>query len=253
MTIRRNPITGEPVLFAPIRASRLAVTSRCPFCPGHEEDTPPELAHIGDPWRVRAFPNKYPPIEGAEVIVTASHSAEFVSEESMRLCAARVEAHRDSKYVALFCNEGTRAGASIEHPHAQIVPLPFLPPRIERESAGIATACPLCAIPGTIIRSTESFHWITPHASAFASQQWIVPKKHEPFAFSAELASLLAKAIHATRAIEPAYNWMLINLEHFYIDVVPRTAMIAGLEIGTGTFVDIVDPVRAAAVLRDIT
>jgi UDPglucose--hexose-1-phosphate uridylyltransferase len=241
--IRYNALTGEPVLFAPGRASRFEATTRCPFCPGHEDDTPPELARIGDPWRVRAFPNKYPPIEGAEVIVPASHD-DADSEEFLQLCAARIDAHRDAAYVALFRNEGARAGATIEHAHAQLVPLPFVPPRIARER--ITSPCPLCTVPGTIIRSTESFHWITPHASAFAYQQWIVPRQHTPFASSPELASLLANATRATRTVTPAFNWMLMDLEHFYIDLVPRTAMIAGLELGTGTFVEIVDPKRAA-------
>lgn len=246
MSIRSNPLTGEPVLFAPHRAARLAEVGRCPFCPGHEDDTPAELAHIGDPWRVRAFPNKYPPIEGAEVIVPASHSSDESSPEFLELCAARIDAHRDAAYVALFRNEGSRAGATIAHPHAQLVPLPFVPPRIARERAAFAEACPLCTIPGTIIQSTESFQWITPHASAFAYQQWILPKKHVSFAPSAELAALLATATQATSTISLAFNWMLMHHEHFYVDLVPRTATIAGLELGTGTFVEIVDPRMAA-------
>ena len=53
-------------------------TDRCPFCAGHEADTPPEIWRDGTPWRVRVFPNKYPATEEHEVIVeTPDHRASF--------------------------------------------------------------------------------------------------------------------------------------------------------------------------------
>src|SRR5688572_27186767 len=75
-TLRRHAITGEEILFAPQRASRRGAflssgaesrdltggddddTERCPFCPGHETDTPAEIARIGDGtnWTARVFP-----------------------------------------------------------------------------------------------------------------------------------------------------------------------------------------------------
>src|SRR5687768_4156470 len=87
MIFRTHPLTGEPILFAPNRAARPRAfgdpsSERCPFCPGHESDTPAEVARIGDPWRVRVFPNKYPPVDGAEVIVEApGHDDPFHSIE----------------------------------------------------------------------------------------------------------------------------------------------------------------------------
>ena len=69
MTLRNHPITGEPILFAPERASRPRAfagdesTDRCPFCPGNETDTPPTIAAAGEPWRVRVFANKFPATE----------------------------------------------------------------------------------------------------------------------------------------------------------------------------------------------
>jgi galactose-1-phosphate uridylyltransferase len=83
VTFRTHPITGEPIVFAPHRASRPHAfggdqTERCPFCAGHESDTPPTLSATGDPWRVRAFTNKYPALDGAEVIVESpEHGATF--------------------------------------------------------------------------------------------------------------------------------------------------------------------------------
>lgn len=276
MSFRRNVITGEPVLFAPERATRPhafsrddAADERCPFCPGHESDTPPEILRLGgDPWRARVFPNKYPPIEGAEVIVESpDHRARFEdlphAEAIAQLYIDRYRAHSEAAYVAIFKNEGTRAGASIDHLHSQLVPLPFVPPRIARELEGFARAasCPLCTAAEHLIAESDSFRWIAPHASSFSYQQWIVPKRHvgEMSALTgdeiAELASLLGRASSATTRLTASLNWTFMNFPrspaaHAYIEVLPRMTAVAGFELGTGTFVEIIDPARAAEVLR---
>jgi UDPglucose--hexose-1-phosphate uridylyltransferase len=262
---RTNPITGERVLFATNRAARRGAfgdesEERCPFCLGHESDTPPEVARAGNPWRVRVFPNKYPPIAGAEVIVESpEHDESFASvghaEDVVRMYVERYRAHADAAFVSLFKNEGTRAGASIPHVHSQLVPLPFVPPRIERELAGFARGCVLCGVRENVIRETAGFVWLAPAASAFAHQQWIVPKRHvhEIGALSdgelCELASLLRASARATRTVASAFNWMFLNFPratagHFYVDVTPRAAVIAGFELNTGTFVEIIDAAR---------
>lgn len=268
MFVRRHPLTGESILFAPERASRPrafdeAPVDRCPFCPGNESDTPPTLAQIGDPWRVRVFANKYPPIGGAEVIVESPHhEAGFETiahaEDVVGMYVDRYRAHVDAPCVAVFKNEGTRAGASIPHVHSQVVPLPFVPPRVQRELAGFADGCPLCTPQGHLIRETRSYVWLAPHASTFAYQQWIVPKRHlvEMTAFPDldELALLLRDAARATRTLG-AYNWTFMNFPrgtngHAYVDLTPRLAALAGLELGTGTFVEIIDPADAARELQ---
>lgn len=275
-SFRRHAITGEPVLFAPERADRpgafvdSATGSRCPFCPGHEADTPPEILRIGTPWTVRVVPNKYPPAPGAEVIVESpEHDAAFDGIEHaadvVRVYVERTRAHEEAAHVALFRNEGTRAGSSIPHLHSQLVPLPFLPPRIERELAGFARAasCPLCSAVADelVIRETSAFRWLAPFASSAPYQQWIVPKRHVATIteFTSdeieELAALLRSATAATRGVADAFNWMFLTFPrtgaaHCYIEVFPRVTTLAGLELGTGTFVEIVDPVAAARRLR---
>ena len=264
--MRVNPLTGELIVFAPERAGRRSAfgdpsDERCPFCPGHESDTPPELLRIGEPWRVRVFPNKYPPLESSEVIVEAPGHVGFDeiehAEDVVHAYVDRYRAHADAAgYVSVFKNEGTRAGASIAHVHSQVIPLPFLPPRIERELRGFAERCPLCEPAGFIVYETETMRWLAPEASSFAYQQWIVPRRHvsEVSALGAaelrDLATLLREAARATRTLG-AYNWMLMNFPrhaegHFYVDVVPRLAALAGFELGTGTFVEIIDPAAAA-------
>ena len=90
---------------------------------------------FGSPWRARVFPNKYPPVPGAEVIVeSADHEARFESiehaEDVVRLYVDRYRAHADAAYTAVFKNEGAAAGSSIAHVHSQVVPVPFVPQRV---------------------------------------------------------------------------------------------------------------------------
>jgi UDPglucose--hexose-1-phosphate uridylyltransferase len=270
--IRHNPLTGDPILFAPDRAERPRAfdqheLSRCPFCPGHESDTPPELARAGDPWCVRVFPNKYPSVDGAEVIVeSAVHDDTFDrlghSEDVVRMYVERYHAHRDAAYTAIFKNEGPRGGASIPHVHSQVMPLPFVPPRIARELEAFGNECPFCAPEGHVIREGDAFQWIAPAGSSFAYQQWLIPKRHiaeiSEFRDSeiGELASLLRSASRAMLNLGPSYNWMFVNFPrspagHCYVDLVPRLSTIAGFELGTGTFVEIIDPAAAAHRLRE--
>ena len=268
MSFRRHVITGEPILFAPERAVRPGAftgdlaDARCPFCPGHESDTPPSISLVGDPWKIRVFPNKYPPVDGAEVIVESpDHDARFEqiehAEDVVRLYVDRYRAHADSAYTAIFKNEGPRAGSSIQHVHSQVVPVPFVPTRIERELAGFESGCPLCATLENVIRETEHFRWIAPSGSWMPYQQWLVPKRHvsEMSAFNdaelSEFATLLRNVSEATMKIANAFNWAFINFPrapkaHTYIDVLPRMTAIAGFELGTGTFVEIIDPAAAA-------
>jgi UDPglucose--hexose-1-phosphate uridylyltransferase len=267
MTMRRHPITGAPVLFVPERAARPGAfgqeaASRCPFCPGHESDTPPTLVASGDPWRVRAFPNKYPATEGAEVIVESPRHGERFddiahAEDVVAMYVDRYRAHRDATYTAIFKNEGVRAGASIPHVHSQVMPVQFTPPRIASEGAAFGGGCPLCAMEEHLIRETESFRWLSPAGSWMAYQNWIVPKRHVAELSqlhereSAELASLLKAASAAMLRIGNSYNWNFVNFPrheraHFYVDLHPRLTSIAGFELGTGTFVEIINPADAA-------
>jgi UDPglucose--hexose-1-phosphate uridylyltransferase len=270
VSFRTNPITGEPVVFAPERAERPRAfgdgdTGRCPFCPGHESDTPPQITALGEPWRVRIFPNKYPPLPLAEVIVEApEHGATFDAIPHVRdvvaMYAERYRAHGRAAYTALFKNEGPRGGASIPHVHSQVIPVRFIPPRIESELAGFlrAPSCPLCGdLAGTIIGESESFVWLAPEGSKMPYQQWLVPRRHMPELSDVtereidDLAEMLRKASRAMLSIDRSYNWMFLNFReqpraHWYVDLFPRVTNIAGFELGTGTFVEIVDPAAAA-------
>jgi UDPglucose--hexose-1-phosphate uridylyltransferase len=262
----RTPITEDPVIVARDREQRPNVFdgAPCPFCPGAEEQTPPEIARDGEPWRVRVFPNRYPPTEHAEVIVeSASHTDSFdelSADHAARVVALYFERYRanGANYVSIFKNHGRVAGASIPHLHSQIVGTPFIPLRASREGEAFARAarCPLCDLgEHPLIAETEHYRWIAPRGSRLAYQQWIVPKSHEydlnePY----ELGSLLQSAARAMRRISDSYNWAFITFPHqprghWYVELFPCIAMIAGYELGTGTFINTVDPIDAAKLL----
>jgi UDPglucose--hexose-1-phosphate uridylyltransferase len=172
--IRQNPETKEWVIIATERAKRPEdfimpakprrvprFSKRCPFCPGHEEQTPPEITSNRDEcgaWTVRVIPNRYAalvPEENSvreedhaffrrvhgfgahEVIVeTPIHNASLgrVGDEkafeivSMYYERFRVlSADKRFKLVTIFRNYGREAGTSLEHPHSQIVATPIVP------------------------------------------------------------------------------------------------------------------------------
>lgn len=275
--LRHHPITGEPILFAPQRASRpnafgTASEPGCPFCPGHEHETPPEVLRAGDPWRIRVFPNKFPAAAHHEVIVeseihdiTFDRIADAASVIGVYVERYRALAVREGvAYVALFRNHGAAGGASIAHPHAQVVGVPFVPPRIAREGECFSNAasCPLCRLREHAIGETSHFVWVAPAGSQMPHEQWIVPKQHrnEIGGFGAEeireLAALLQEATAAMQRRWPSYNWLFLNFPrtpaaHCYVALFPRLTGIAGFELETGTSIQIVDPAETSRIVRE--
>lgn len=182
--LRKDPVTGRWVIIAgergrrpnPFRCHPLPEEwgEACPFCPGHEGMTPPEVLAYRDPddganaprWSVRVVPNRFPAlrIEGTldkraeglydtmrgvgahEVVVeTPGHDSD-PSQYSARQMVEVINAYRDRttdllhdarfRYVLVFKNHGTAAGVTLAHPHSQIVALPVIPARIEAELNG---------------------------------------------------------------------------------------------------------------------
>jgi UDPglucose--hexose-1-phosphate uridylyltransferase len=267
--IRRNPITDDPILFAPHRAERPNVfheATVCPFCAGNEAHTPPELAHYGEPWKIRVFPNKYPATDVHEVIVESPHhDATFESltpdeaADAVRMYAARYRAHGGAS-VSLFKNHGAAAGASIPHMHSQLIATSFVPPRVARELEAFTRAyrCPLCVPIGEVIDENEHFTWVAPHASSLAYEQWIVPRVHAN-ELSSEHANALAPFLQRASAslldAGDAFNWIFMNFRnapsaHWYVQLFSRQAVLAGFEIGSGSAIEVIDPVAVAERFR---
>ena len=129
----RTPANCPPGRFRK-NAAKAAV---CPFCPGNESLTPPEVYRIGPGvadspgWQVRVVPNKYPITDVHEVIIHSSSDTDDVEKLSVDHVAKiltcyrdRYRAHEADGQVLIFCNHGFHAGASLKHPHSQLVVVP---------------------------------------------------------------------------------------------------------------------------------
>ncbi len=145
--LRIDQLTGAYVVVTPWRQQRPnRRDGLCPFCPGGLE--------APEPYDVRHFPNRWPALPDGchEVIVHGpDHNASFpvLSEEQaarvVELWSARTAAlgsRDDVKYVFVFENRGRMIGATIDHPHSQIMAFTMIPPVVAAELS--ATKCDLC-------------------------------------------------------------------------------------------------------------
>ncbi|HXG58602.1 MAG TPA: DUF4931 domain-containing protein, partial [Thermoanaerobaculia bacterium] len=234
---------------------------------------PPEVLCVADGtgWRVRVFPNKYPATDDHEVIVeTADHDVTFDriahAPAVVRVFVDRYRALSRREGVAsvvLFRNCGPAGGASLAHPHSQVTALPFVPPRVARESAAFTSAaeCPLCPLREHLIAETPHFLRIAPAGSQMPYEQWVIPRRHRNEIASlsdeeiTDLAAVLQSATAAMQKRWASYNWIFMNFPrnpaaHFYLSLFPRVAGIAGFELESGSFIQVVDPEQTARMLR---
>jgi len=181
--LRKDPVVGRWVIISTERSRRptnfepappLKATKYCPFEPGQEDKTPPEVYAWGRPdgppnspgWKVRVVPNKFPALQiegtldrrgeglydkmngvGAHevVIETPDHSVDFAdlpAEHMAQVLVAyrerMVDLHRDRRfrYVLIFKNHGANAGATLEHTHTQLIATPIIPRILQEELDG---------------------------------------------------------------------------------------------------------------------
>ena len=235
-------------------------------------------------WRVRVVPNKYPalaPPQGRnEVIVhSPAHTVDLerlppeqvtdvVRMYQRRLAAS--EAAGDAAATVIL-NRGPEAGASLAHPHSQLFGTPIVPPLLEAELERFAAyeqesrGCLLCALwreaGERLVFEDELVAW-TPNAARFGYELWLAPREHQE-AFGRAAAPVVARALQrALRALDAvtgngALNYWLHTAPfagagpfHWHIEIAPKTAVLAGFELGTDIAVNVVDPVRVAALLR---
>jgi UDPglucose--hexose-1-phosphate uridylyltransferase len=321
--LRKDPFLDRWVVLAPDREHRPqsspgdASKVECPFCPGHESQTPPEVLALGrrddrpntPGWQVRVFPNKYPafvpegddpqayppflahPARGEhEVVVTSpDHDARWrtFSEDQGRLILEAVTQRREAlaripgmSHVFTFENAGEAAGATLPHPHLQMMALPRVAPAVDEEMRRARAwhttqgSCPFCYWIDAETRSGErvleagsEIVTLVPFAPRFPFEFWILPRAHQsgfPGPGDPLLAGI-AKALHdhlGALEIElgrVSYNWVLhsaspgdpeLPFYHWHIEVLPNTVRTAGFEWGTGLFLHHLYPEEAARRLR---
>jgi len=289
--------------------------AHCPFCPGNEHLAPGERGSIRDAegrWLVRAVANKYPALtaEGEvqyqengtkrwisgvgvhDVIVESpehhSSIAEMAPEQILRLLRLYRQRHLDAKaderveLVTLFKNHGASAGASLAHPHSQLIGTPVVPADV-RQRITLAMryyddhrSCVYCTMLAEELRTQERLVHESEHFACFVLyaalspfHMWLLPKRHAAD-FSEATDAELRDLAHALRAVlrkihrglgDPDYNYVVrsrpgppgpISYLHWYISLVPRVSTSAGFELGSGMYINTVLPERAAEFLRKI-
>jgi UDPglucose--hexose-1-phosphate uridylyltransferase len=229
----------------------------CPFCAGHEERTPPETLRLPEErdWTVRVVPNLYRALERQEVVVHSPRHVRSFAELEEREIDLVAEAWRRRReavldgYAHAFVNEGREAGASLAHSHSQLAWLKETPPAVTAELGEVDV--------GEVVLERDGLALGCPPGSRLPYELMISPLREEPDGFRSELLApalrLLAEAIRRLRRLEGAFPWnaWLHTGRRWHIEVVPRLAVLAGLELGAGIYVNSLPPEQAAAALRD--
>ncbi|MBV9471131.1 MAG: DUF4931 domain-containing protein [Abitibacteriaceae bacterium] len=338
--LRKDPIIDRWVIIASERGRRptdFAVTGTapvsafCPFCPGNENRTPPEIAQWGRPasapanstgWQVRVVPNKFPALSsegnldpqglgmfdmmngiGAHEIIienpqhdwdlsdaTQAEMRDIFTAYVSRMTALR---HDDRfSYILLFRNSGTTAGATLAHPHSQVIALPITPRQVRdqleaaRDYYARKSRCVFCdvirqelSMKDRVVEANEHFVVLSPFAARFPFELQIYPRRHShdftlmtPVEMDA-LGETLKRSIRRLKLSlnDPAYNLMLQTAPsqrpkpghpdywgtiaqdyHWRIDILPRLTDVAGFEWGTGFYINPVAPERVKEFLNEV-
>lgn len=293
----------------------------CFFCWGNEDTTPPEIYACrfddSDPdspgWLLRVVENKFAALNienkfqikkrgnfynssyatgKAEVIIETPKHSNTISRQSVSELQRVLKAYTDRynslsknqqlKYIHIFRNCGALAGASLEHPHSQIIATPIVPHNIELELKAFKEyfsknkTCAYCDIINNEIHNTDRiiyendyFISMSPYASRFPFETLIIPKFH-----SANFEKLDTKKLEALAEIwkiifykldaglnNPPYNYFIHtaptqqNVDQFYhwhVEIIPKLTIAAGFEIGTGMFINVTIPEECSDYLRSI-
>ncbi|MDK2820741.1 MAG: UDPglucose--hexose-phosphate uridylyltransferase [Clostridia bacterium] len=321
--LRQDPVSKNWIIIATERAKRPSSfksiqegknsSSNCPFCPGHETETPSEVLCFRDKdtkpntpgWQVRVVPNKYaalsPEAEVStnkdnffhsmngmgvhEVIIEGPEHDKFFSElkheHATLILKAWQQRHRqlqqnkNLKYIQIFKNHGKAAGASLEHPHSQLIATPLIPTSTQMEIERLKSyhdennSCLICDLlikeleaGFRIITINKDFIAFCPFASRFPMETWIVPQQHQASFNECKeeqlemLAATLQDILGRLRQIadDPPFNLVLYTaplqqkeqLYHWHFKLLPRLSIVAGFELGTGIHINPTPPEIAA-------
>ena len=246
----------------------------CPFCVGNESTTPPEVYRIGGGekdkpgWLVRVVPNKFPITDVHEVIIHSPDHGHDIEElpidQVTRIVTAyreRYRIHGTDGQVLIFCNHGMHAGASLNHPHSQLVVVP------KQINLDALSREPIA----NIVDENTHFIIYCPEFSQWPFEVWIVPKeKEQKFGdvkddVLADLSHVLQTALkkiaaayrseslaYIHKGISFGYNYYISHGTNWFIRIIPRFIHRAGFELGTGLNVNILDPTEAAEILKNL-
>jgi UDPglucose--hexose-1-phosphate uridylyltransferase len=285
----------------------------CPFCPGNEELDLERLRipEQGD-WQTRVVGNRYPALQdrgalqpnfsslgntlagiGYHDVVVESRlhntcpALETIEEIELTLRAKRARGqmlHNDPRInqVIYFKNHGIGAGASLLHPHTQILALPVIPHNIEdrvttaRNYFETHGSCVICRMRSEEVREgtrmlvqTEHFSAFLPYAALSPFHLWIVPHRHMACFLDAsddEIHDLAIVMRDLLRRLffglgDPDFNYVIRSAPrrernaaylHWYVSVIPRVTRHAGFELGSGMYINTAMPEASAHFLREL-
>jgi UDPglucose--hexose-1-phosphate uridylyltransferase len=285
---------------------------QCFFCfpeeTGQEKDVLIYRRTDGE-WSLRVFPNKYPAFargksirhfeEGPyfamdgvgyhEIIVFRDHTRQIALLDPVEV-AEIIDAYQSRyidlmnkksvNYIEIFNNYGIEAGATVEHPHSQLMAIPVVSPGIQLELDGAeqyhknTRKCVFCTMVAwetgdrkRVIFENDNFVAFCPFSSRAAFEIWVLPKRHMPYferinnEEKIDLGEALQKAISSIyKTLEdPAYNFYIHTSPcdgkdyphyHWHIEILPHTSTWAGFELSTGIEISTIEPERAAEELR---
>jgi UDPglucose--hexose-1-phosphate uridylyltransferase len=293
--------------------------SQCPFCNLNIKSNPtlsfvngqkvPLAKGLPENWTTVVIPNKYPAFsrsdalnerkEGIyrimdgvgfhEVVITRNHDkqmAQFSKDQIKEVINVYQERYLDLmneklvSYISIFHNNGKDAGASVSHPHSQIIALPLIDPDLQSSIEGSEVyfkerkRCVHCDMLAQdkkdgrrIIFENEEFIVLVPFASRMAFETRVYPKTHHAYFeritngqkdYFAEALLVALSKIH--KALNnPAYNFFIhtapcdgkdYNHYHWHLEILPKTQIWAGFELGAGIEISTIEPEKAAEYLR---
>ena len=214
---------------------------RCPFCAGREDRTPPETLRLGDPWRVRVVPNLYPAFERQEVVVHSPDHVRSFAELDDTQVALVADAWQQRAAGFALINEGRLAGASLPHSHSQLV-WSELPPEPLEALPDLLDSFPVMRREGVVAAV---------HPVGAGPYECLVAEGAGGGALADGLV-LLRDLVRRLRAVEGPRPWnaWLHPGPPWHLHFVPRLTALAGIELGSGIYVNVVPPEQAAAKLR---
>ncbi len=284
----------------------------CPFCQKRILKKSIEIKNKpDDSWFVLSMPNDFPAFSKGnrlnehktgpyrvmnglgyqEIIITADHEkqlGEFNREEVKMVVDMYQKRYSDLvarkfiRYVSIFHNHGREAGASVAHPHSQIIAIPVIDPDLRDSLDGAENfyrsqgKCVYCTMiewdmkdGRRIIYENEKFIVLCPFAPQVSFEVRIYPKQHQPYfekisekdkeLFADALQKALSKVYKGLD--DPAYNFYFhtaprdgqsYNNYHWHLNILPKTAIWAGFELGAGIEMSTIEPEKAAEFLRKI-
>jgi UDPglucose--hexose-1-phosphate uridylyltransferase len=291
----------------------------CPFCNGFREDIllevidqNPSSIEGKNSWRVRVVDNKFPTLKStgklteynhgffqkmngigqAEVLIESmKHNSSLGSNSldhtigiitALKLRYEQLAKDNRLKYIQIFKNFGAKAGASLEHPHWQIIGIPIVPLMVKEELEGVNKYykqhhnCVYCdmiryelADNQRVIKENEFFIAINPYASRYPFETWIIPRTHQHNFSDISKKEINALAIILRDMIKSfevgfkdlSYNILLRTAPlalknqqgyHWHLQILPRLNIQAGFELATAIFVNPVPPELATEELKGI-